>query len=202
MRYDQSTDTWHGTKRNDVIIGHGTEQTVYAYGGNDLVCSRGEIFGGRGDDELYGGEKIDQLYGERGDDYLYGDGNVDTFDGGPGSDVLDGEDCCVGDIRGADDRAQFFGVGSVKLDLVEGIARTEKGRDIVIDITSSITTGSGDDVLKGSGANNHLNGGAGNDILVGRGNDDQLRGGAGKDSADGGRGSDRCDAETKRSCES
>jgi Ca2+-binding RTX toxin-like protein len=51
------------------------------------------------------------------------------------------------------------------------------------------------------GGNVSVHGQAGGDVLVGGQLDDVLLGGAGADSADGGRGTDRCRAETKNKCE-
>lgn len=62
----------------------GTHDTVYAYGGDDIV------YGWKGNDNLYGGYGDDTLYGEQGHDYLFGDYGDDYLYGGSGNDVLDG----------------------------------------------------------------------------------------------------------------
>jgi Ca2+-binding RTX toxin-like protein len=48
------------------------------------------IYGGDGDDLLFGFEDTDELYGGRGDDNLIGSSDIDLLDGGSGDDLLDG----------------------------------------------------------------------------------------------------------------
>jgi len=197
----QRDGAWHGTDGDDVIIASGK---VYGYGGNDTICGGGEIHGGRGNDDLFGGAGYDTILGDKGNDYLYGGHKNDTFDGGPGSDVLDGE-CCNYPERFEgrnDDVAKFLGVGDVHVDLLTGVARTERGTDTIMGITYLIITGAGDDVLRGSGLQNKLHGRGGDDRLFGRGSTDKLIGGGGTDYADGGADKDACrKAERMRSCE-
>jgi Ca2+-binding RTX toxin-like protein len=57
-------------------------------------------------------------------------------------------------------------------------------------ISSSVTTGSGADTLRGSLGQDTLNGGGGHDTISGEGGNDSLVGGAGNDTLDGGEGRD------------
>ena len=50
------------------------------------------MFGDEGDDEIHGGDGIDELLGGDGDDLLYGDGDTDVMFGGDGNDYLEGGD--------------------------------------------------------------------------------------------------------------
>ena len=54
----------------------------------------------------------------------------------------------------------------------------------------NVTSGAGDDILKGNGASNTLTGNNGDDRLTGLGGDDTLRGGLGDDILNGGGGKD------------
>jgi len=97
------------------------------------------LFGGAGDDSLYGRSHGDTLFGGAGNDVLHGDGrwNGNTFETSAieGADTLYGED--------GDDR--LFGVG---------------GDD-------QLYGGAGQDILNGGAANDVIDGGAGADRMVG-----------------------------------
>ncbi len=61
---------------------YGTLQLrIFGGGGNDT------IFGSKGIDQLYGGAGDDTIYGLEGNDSLFGEAGTDTLDGGPGDDV-------------------------------------------------------------------------------------------------------------------
>jgi Tol biopolymer transport system component len=68
-------ETLFGTKRKDVIQGHGGPDRIIGRGGNDVIC------GGGGPDRLNGAE---------GKDTLFGGGGADVLNGGKG------RDRCVG----------------------------------------------------------------------------------------------------------
>jgi len=133
------------------------------------------LYGGAGEDYLYGGDdeegandnSTDYLYGGSGSDKLYGGAGNDQLYGGKDSDTLKG---------GADN--DFLYAGSDK-----------EGTD---------TADSDADKLYGGAGSDHLYGGKGNDTLYG-GNDehgvddtsaDYLYGGAGSDKLYGGAGND------------
>ena len=86
------------------------------------------IWGGKGDDKLYGGPSgddtnVDTLYGGRGNDMLFGGVGDDTLlDGGPGNDMLwggPGSDTLVGGT-GSDTFYITFDEGETQPDGVEG----------------------------------------------------------------------------------
>ena len=55
--------------------------------------------------------------------------------------------------------------------------------------------GSGNDLIYGTAAADHLTGGRGADVIFGKGGDDFISGGPGQDSIWGGRGFDTCDVD-------
>jgi Ca2+-binding RTX toxin-like protein len=88
----------------------------------------------------------------------------------------------------------------VTVDLALGTA-TGWGADTLVAIEDVIGSAR-DDVLRGDAGPNALEGGSGDDELAGRAGDDVLTGGPGSgDAADGGEGTDPCDAESETACE-
>lgn len=78
---------------------------------------------------------------------------------------------------------------------VAGVTASVLGFEVVV-------AGEGDDLVRGTGRAERLQGYSGNDLLVGGGGPDQLMGGPGEDDrADGGAGRDRCEVERSRRCE-
>lgn len=133
---------------NDILYGGDGDDTIFGQGGDDELyggAGNDMLYGGTGDDELYGGSGDDTLYGGDGDDELYGGSGNDTLYGGEGDDVLDG---------GSGDDTLYGGPGDDQL-----------------------YGGSGDDVLYAGTGNDQLYGGAGNDILYGGSGNDYLYGG-------------------------
>lgn len=101
------------------------DDTVYAYGGADLVKV------GKGNDVVYGGEESDEMYGQKGNDRLYGDDGVDSLYGGPGNDWLDGgadSDFVAG--QGGDDTIIFSSEPSYGFGPVHDVAYGGPGNDI------------------------------------------------------------------------
>jgi uncharacterized delta-60 repeat protein len=91
-------DRLRGSRRADVIVALGGNDSVKAGGGNDLVC------GGSGNDKLAGEGGKDRLLGEAGRDTLGGGPGNDRLGGGAGNDRLGGgpgSDALAGD-SGAD----------------------------------------------------------------------------------------------------
>ena len=67
--------------------------TLYGGDGNDILFGQGGddfLYGGAGNDILFGGSGNDTLYGESGSDVLSGGSGNDTLYGGTGNDVLSG----------------------------------------------------------------------------------------------------------------
>ena len=94
-----------GTNAGEVLDGTPRADTIYAYGGDDLVRGHSErdlLYGGNergwGDkikggtfaDRIFGQKGHDALYGERGDDEVRGGYGADLVSGGLGNDTLDG----------------------------------------------------------------------------------------------------------------
>lgn len=71
-----------GNELNNVIVGNGSDNLIYANGGNDTIN------GGAGDDRIFAGEGADTIIGGAGDDFLSAgdDRVVDTLSGGVGDD--------------------------------------------------------------------------------------------------------------------
>ena len=119
-------DRLTGDYKNNIIRGHGGDDTLSGAGGNDtLEGGTGDdwLYGGDGDDRLEGGTGNDYLSGGEGGDFLYGWYGDDTLTGGGGNDLLKGEqdaDTLYGgqgndDLRGgsgADTYRFFEGDGS------------------------------------------------------------------------------------------
>ena len=64
---------------------------MYGGDGDDLIYGEAgdeDINGQNGDDQLFGGEGADRIKGQDGDDKLYGGAGVDTLTGGMGDDLF------------------------------------------------------------------------------------------------------------------
>jgi Ca2+-binding RTX toxin-like protein len=125
------------------------------------------IYGGAGDDQIWGVFGDDELYGEAGNDQIRGGEGADTIYGGEGND----------EIRGDDDHLlalELFGN-----DFIDGGA----GEDVIYGEL-------GDDDIYGCLGNDQLHGEEDNDFLSGEEGDDSLYGGDGWDILIGGAGSD------------
>lgn len=160
-----------GTFGNDVLSGTVGDDTLQALPGDDEVRGRG------GNDILFGDWGDDVLWGGRGNDTLHGGAGNDELKGGTGNDT-----------------AAFATTNDVIVDL-GGFAYADSnalGLDYLIGI-ENITTGAGDDTIRGNDFANVLSGADGDDELEGDGGDDALQGGAGIDDLDGGAGDDAVD---------
>jgi Ca2+-binding RTX toxin-like protein len=122
------------------------------------------------------------LSGGAGDDAITdGDGTT----GDPGGDVIDGG-------PGERDSVSYAQrTGAVRIDLAQpdGLQGAAGDADKLVNV-ENVSTGSGNDVLRGDGVRNRLDGGDGADTVDGRDGDDLLLGGAGPDAVDGGPGND------------
>jgi Ca2+-binding RTX toxin-like protein len=191
----------NNTNDSEVLIGY--------YDGNDVINGNGgfydAIFGLGGDDELNGGDGVDnirggqgddELNGGAGDDFLRGDQGTDSFDGGDGTDMLRFNagasldhgvtvDLSLGAVL--DD-----GFGNAESVVnVENLRGSNFGDDLTGDANDNFVRGdAGEDTLNGGGGNDDLRGGDDNDTVSGEDDDDFLRGDAGDDTLDGGDGND------------
>ncbi|MEM1256482.1 MAG: lectin-like protein [Cyanobacteria bacterium P01_H01_bin.21] len=160
--------TFHNVERivagtgNDTLTGDDKANSLNGGSGNDL------IYGREGDDTLIPGSGNDTVYGEAGNDTIivYNfDGN-DILDGGEGIDNLV--------LDPTDDR-------DLDVSLERGeVEDGQAGSQVLISI-ENVSTGRGNDVIRGDGADNHLSGDAGNDTVIGAKRDDSVIGGDGDD---------------------
>ena len=179
------------------LIGTDEADTIYGYGGHDLIRSGDGvdvIYGGAGNDDARGGDDDDTLYGGAGNDRLSGERGDDIIYGGDGDDILSGrtgDDAIYGDA-GDDTVSGFYGddtlYGGAGNDNISGYYGTDtlyggSGADYM-------RGGEGDDILHGGSDNDTLSGNEGDDTLYGDGGGDDLHGGDGADTLYGGAGVD------------
>jgi len=161
-----------------------------------LRAGADRIFGGNGNDTLYGETQTsstgivtiggrftgaDRIDGGNGNDLIFGQIGDDTLIGGDGDDLLDGGD-------GTDVAAFNTVARAITVDLQIGYA-IGQGRDTLVAMENIDGSALGD-AIGGSSEANVLRGLGGDDTINGRGGDDSLVGGAGADSLRGGPGSD------------
>lgn len=160
-------------------------QRIEAFGlnGNDTIVvnatliQSATLFGGNGNDSLFGGAGDDQLEGESGNDHLYGGRGNDTLCGDEGNDYLygqNGNDTLFGEA-GND---HLYGQADDDL-LIGG------------DNNDFLYGSSGNDQLFGQSGNDQLFGDAGSDIAVGGDGNDKLFGSSGRDILIGGEDADQ-----------
>jgi hypothetical protein len=182
----------HGGDGDDRLSGTGQ---LHGDAGADLITLAVSVV--RDDGSRYGawghgGLGDDTVLGSDGDDMLSGEGGRDTLSAGPGDDVVN-----EGDSRGAGDRDVLDGgPGKDSLDYTGHdenlLADLRADRDQIRDRESgpldavsgfeSLRTGSGDDIVIGTGGDDGLGAGAGDDVI---------RLGPGQDSVTAGPGDDR-----------
>ena len=150
-----------------VTVNGGTAQTlsnienVIGSAGDDVITGDtldNEIQGGLGDDTLNGGAGADLLEGGAGEDTFTGSAGQNTYDGGADIDTLDystqaGINYIDVTLNGAGDAAV----------ILDGATN-----DVVRNVENVIGT-DGDDIIRGDGEDNRLEGGIGDDILSGGG---------------------------------
>ena len=156
---------------DDDIYGGDGNDTLYGISGND------SLYGGRGNDALNGNSGDDVLYGNEGDDILHGNSGLDFLFGGAGRDTLHGNSG-NDNLEGGGDNDVLHG-GSGDDSLYGGSGDDE------------LNGGSGADILRGGSGSDTLNGNSGDDTLFGDSGADTLNGHSGDDSIDGGDGIDR-----------
>ncbi|MBO9476090.1 hypothetical protein J7382_00960 [Shimia sp. R11_0] len=199
----------HGSR----LAGDANNNRLEGFAGNDT------LFGAGGDDTLIGGDGNDLFVGSNGDDSMFGDAGNDTWQMGRGLDMFDGgagTDLVIVEMdnfgMGATDVVQAviglnggiqMGASShgAALTSVENI-RFHGSNDVFVfgDYTGNIvSTGSGNDSVRGGGGfdriwanngNDTVMGDAGNDTIGGMNGNDALWGGAGQDRLFGGAGND------------
>ncbi|MFT3972949.1 MAG: calcium-binding protein [Amaricoccus sp.] len=195
-----SGDTIHGLGGNDTISGVGGNDVLFGDAGND------GLIGGTGNDALFGGLGADTLLGGFGNDTMSGGAGNDVFrigptnrledvytltpvetgrdaiDGGTGQDTLivDGPPTFVEDSGAAGSGyGGDFGAPAVRANLGAGTLRIgdSANRSSLLSI-ENITTGSGDDSINGSSADNLIRAGAGANVVYAGAGDDTIVGGS------------------------
>ncbi len=198
---------------------HAAEYWEWDYLGRPMGLGDDKIYGGAGDDQIWGereatqaalndadsaptgitgdwltgGSGADRIYGSAGDDVLLGGVGEDLLVGGPGMDVLLGDDDFQ--IRPA---GNYWRVVHPNFgDSTPGFGGFELGLFPVINATLAypdyLDPLSGDPYFtyyKDGGSDDVLIGGAGNDILIGQAGNDTLYGGADDDILAGWEGDD------------
>lgn len=183
-----------GLAGDDVVVGGDGEDNIAAGEGNDFVNAGNGVdivFAGSGDDVVFGGQGGDVIYGEAGDDRILGGTGDDVIDAGAGNDTVfagSDNDLIIGSVGDGDDT--YFGddsdvggsgggvdtldlsaiTANLTVDLGSGLlgrgsaSSTQSGNDTLWNI-ENVATGSGDDTITASNAENVIEGGAGNDTF-------------------------------------
>ena len=133
---------------DDKIYGGAGDDDIYGdqkigKGYGSIMFGDDIVFAGEGDDDIFGGIGDDLLYGEDGDDTIYGHAGDDIIYGGPGEDTITDEDGWD-TIFGGDgcDSIYVYGGGDV---VWLGDCSAENGGKIVVGDQSVTITGTGDD---------------------------------------------------------
>jgi Ca2+-binding RTX toxin-like protein len=179
-----SIENLFGSLLPDEILGNHLDNHLKGDGGNDSLDGRDgadTLDGGNGADSLKGGSGNDVLLGGSGNDTLKGEAGNDRLEGGTGNDILDG--------GSGIDTAVFDTGTNVVVSLAVGTAFSGLGNDTLISI-ERVITGSGNDVIFGSTANNRIESGAGNDYVDAGSGNDVVYAGSGNDTVLGGSGND------------
>ncbi|THV12708.1 calcium-binding protein [Rhizobium rhizophilum] len=141
------------------------------------------ITGSIGDDVLYGRGGDDTIVGDAGNDKLFGGAGADSLSGGDGDDEIYADEQDIWFSGGAGIDTLFFaGTSALAYSLAQGDFE-------------NVRSGSGDDTIWGTEADNIIDGGSGDDTLFGYGGNDVIIGGAGADSLMGGEGDDEIHAD-------
>jgi len=74
--------TFHGTRHSDELLGHHGSDTLYGRGGSDVLWGDWE---GGADQPT---NQLDRIYGGRGNDFIYGSHGRNVIFGGPGHDAI------------------------------------------------------------------------------------------------------------------
>ena len=99
---EQPAPTHEGDGNSNNLYGGAGDDAMYGYGGSDTIYAgegNDQIYGGEGDDTLGGQDGNDTIYGGDGTDTIYGDGGDDIINGGAGNDLVyahDGDDIITG----------------------------------------------------------------------------------------------------------
>ena len=162
---------------------------IYGGDGDDELFGTDDddvIVGFAGSDILFGGDGNDTLVGWQGNDYLRGGGGNDLFRGGTGADFLYGD-------SGIDTAEYGASRSGVIVNLSTGTGSSGDAQGDHLFGIENVSGSAYADALIGNDAANMLDGWVGNDLLAGGGGADRLIGNAGDDVLVGGAGGDRLD---------
>lgn len=185
---------WSAAKRvsSDWLFGGAGNDALFGSFGSDLMhggTGNDTLDGQDGDDILFGGAGNDLLEGDAGRDVLSGGDGRDTLDGGLGNDLMSGGD---GNDRlngGNGNDTQEGGTGNDTIHGGFGDDSIQGGAG-----NDWVDTGGGDDIVDLGDGNDFVAAvedfGRGDDVLLGRAGNDTLHGGRGNDMLDGGTGDD------------
>ena len=154
----------------------GTAQNDFIKGGLEVDNT---FIGGSGNDTLYGIGGTNSLQGGIGDDTIFSGIGDDVIDGGADTDTVD---------------YSYSHNSSISVDLGAGTASSATMNDTLTSI-ENVTTGSGDDTIRGSSGDNVIRSGAGDDIVYGIGGTNTIYTANGDDTITGGSGVDTIYAE-------
>lgn len=179
---------------------HSDVEVIHGGQSNDTLTppDYGEVWGGPGNDTLFGGGQVgnDRLEGEDGNDTLDGRWGADIMNGGPGIDTVDYRGHETDDGEGG-----LFGVNSVP----DGVDNDGNGQidvnwggpgpsyDNVGSDIENVIGSEGNDNIVGTVAPNRLEGRGGDDLISGDASNDAILGGAGADTTHGDAGNDNID---------
>ena len=202
--FDTATHT--GTAGNDKLTGTGSNEEFYGQGGRDTIRVGGGddvAYGGAGNDTFYGSDGADEFYGEDGNDYFYSAGGSDLINGGAGydeirylnSDVAVDINLAAGTVDenrdgSVDDTLVSieYAVGSRADDMIRGDGGVNRLQGN--DGNDTIYAGGGNDGVYGNEGDDIIYGEDGNDGLLGQDGNDTIWGGNGQDNIRGGTGDD------------
>ena len=153
------------------------------------------LYGGRGNDDLWGGTGADTLDGGAGDDVLRSGSGVTTMVGGAGNDQFVVNNAADGIVEKSGEGIDTAWVGvsgwtvSDNVEIVRlfggvtSVTLGSSGAQVVADASgSTIVAQLGDNVFWGNGGTDTFVGGAGQDIFYAGGGVTSMHGGAGHDS--------------------
>mgnify|MGYP001966094546 CR=1 FL=1 len=205
-------DLIYGGAGDDIIYGEAGDDRIDGGAGHDMIYGgdgSDVLTGGAGDDALFGGAGSDMMDGGTGDDVLSDGAGSDIVTGGAGSDTVivsadRADDTFQGDApepgvapdTGAVDTLDFSAVTApLSIDMTTGVAEsTDSGHDSFAGF-EVVIAGHGDDVIRGSAADETVVDGTGRDtVTLAEGRDrmvvtqdlsaDSFDGGAGQDTLD------------------
>lgn len=178
----------------------GAAMLVFGSTGDDTISANPDLgstlFGGMGNDTLWGTALADELDGGEGNDVLRSQGGADVMMGGSGDDTFVVFDAAATVIEGSGagfdtvwvNAASWSAPSSSEIELMRLVVA---GRATGNEHAQTMSAHAADTTLDGAGGDDALWGDDSRNVLLGGAGDDVLRGGAGDDVLDGGVGADQ-----------